>query len=147
MTNGDIMAETLSEAQVGRLRALLDTILPASGDGRMPSAADLDFLSYLGEQARDFLPALAQIVDDLAGDFGGRPLAQRVELIEDFSRRDPDAFAGLLMRVYDCYYQDDRVRELIGARPVPPFPRGNTIPAGDLSGLDSVAARGKRYRR
>ena len=42
-------AHALSEAHNRRLPALLDTILPASEDGTMPSAAELDFVSFLRE--------------------------------------------------------------------------------------------------
>jgi hypothetical protein len=52
-----------------------------------------------------------------------------------------------VFRVYDSYCQADRVRTAIGARPGPPFPGGHTIPAGDLSSLEAVKARGKGYRR
>ena len=57
------------------------------------------------------------------------------------------AFRSLLFRVYDSYYQDAGVCAAIGARPGPPFPNGHSIPAGDLSSLEAVKARGKGYRR
>lgn len=142
----DAMTETLNDARRERLAALLDTILPASDDGRMPSAAQLDFAAYLAAQAHDFLAVLTGLLDRL-GDFAGQPLPARVAAVEAIAADDPAAFESLLMRVYDCYYQDDRVRKLIGAEPGPPFPRGNVIPQGDLSGLEAVAQRSRGYRR
>ena len=40
-----------------------------------------------------------------------------------------------------------RVLEGIGVGSGPPFPRGNTLEAGDLSLLDPVIAHSKTYRR
>jgi hypothetical protein len=46
-----------------------------------------------------------------------------------------------------CYYRDDRVLTGIGSHAGPPFPRGNEVPEGDLSLLDSVQASSKSYRK
>jgi hypothetical protein len=147
MTNDPMTAQSLDEAQRHVLSALLDTILPASEDGRMPSAAELDFAAYLSGQASGFLATLPGILDRFDNAFAGQALPARVAAVEAFARDDAPAFDALLVRVYDCYYQDDRVRALIGAVPAPPFPRGNTIPAGDLSGLAAVAERSLGFRR
>ncbi len=140
-------APELTEAQLGKLSALLDTILPASEDGRMPSAAELDFVSYMSDDAKNFAPVLPGLLDRLDAGFANQPIAGRVAALEAFAATDPQAFDDLLFRVYACYYQDDRVRRLIGSEPGPPFPRGNTIPAGDLSSLDAVVQRSPGYRR
>ena len=78
-----------------------------------------------------------------SSDLGG---GTRVALVQAYSQADAAAFRRLVFRVYDSYYQADRVRNAIGARPGPPFPGGHTIPAGDLSSLAAVQARGKGYR-
>lgn len=140
-------AVTLTQAQRRRLPALLDTILPASEDGTMPSAAEIDFLAYLDEQAPDFAAELVGILEKFDDGFPGLPLDRRVALVRSFSESDNPAFRRLVFRVYDSYYQTDRVRTAIGARPGPPFPGGHSIPAGDLSSLEAVKARGKGYRR
>ena len=113
----------------------------------MPSAADLDFTGYLAEQASDYLAILPGLLDLLEATFAEQSLPQRVAAVEAFASDDAPALDTLLMRVYDCYYQDDRVRTLIGADPGPPFPRGNVIPPGDLSGLEAVKQRSPGYRR
>ena len=140
-------ADGFTEAQRRRLSALLDTILPASADGVMPSAAGIDFPAYLAEQAPGFAAELVRALDGFDDGFPDLALDQRVALVQAFSERDVRGFRGLVFRVYDAYYQDDRVRRAIGARPGPPFPGGHTIPAGDLSSLAAVKARGKGYRR
>lgn len=138
---------TLTDAQHRRLAALLDTILPASDDGALPSAREIDFPAYLDEQAPEFRDALTQILERFDDGFAGLALDRRVDLVRGFAEADAPAFRGLVFRVYDAYYQDDRVRAAIGARPGPPFPGGHSIPAGDLSSLEAVKARGKGYRR
>lgn len=137
----------LNEPQQRKLVALLETILPGSEDGRMPSAAELDFTGYLTTDAADFARILPGILDQLDAGFADLPLSGRVTAVKAFEGNDPKTFDDLLFRIYACYYQDDRVRRLIGSEPGPPFPRGNTIPAGDLSSLDRVVERSDGYRK
>jgi hypothetical protein len=136
-----------TDAQLRRLAALQDTIVPASEDGSMPSAGGIDLLAYLRAQAPDYLAELPGILERFDDGFADLPLDVRVELVRGFSESDRPAFRGLVFRVYDAYYQDGRVRTAIGARPGAPFPGGHSIPAGDLSSLEAVKARGKGYRR
>ena len=136
-----------TEAERRRLAALQDTILPASDDGTLPSAAGIDLPAYLDEQAPEFADELRSILGHFDDGFPGLPLDRRVALVQAYSQADAAAFRRLVFRVYDSYYQADRVRLAIGARPGPPFPGGHTIPAGDLSSLAAVQARGKGYRR
>jgi hypothetical protein len=138
--------EALNGVPDHQLSALLDTILPASEDGAMPSAREMDFAAYLRDQAADFAAELKRISDQFDDGFADLPLAERVTRMRAFAESDAATFNGFVFRVYDCYYQDDRVRRLIGARPGPPFPGGNVIISGDLSSLEAVKARGKGYR-
>lgn len=148
MTNDETAPEQpLSEAQARRLPALLDTIMPASEDGAMPSASGLDFPAYVAEQAADFMPILAEILDRFDDEFSDCALPDRVALVQEYAATEAEAFKALLFRIYDCYYQDAGVRLLIGAVVSPPFPTGNTIDSGDWSTLDAVIAREKGYRR
>ena len=140
-------ALALNETQKSCLSALLDAIVPASSDGTMPSAGEMDFLSYLQAQAADFLPVLTGIVNQFDATFAERPLPARVALVQEFAHTEAQAFDSLVFRIYDCYYQTDRVRDLIGAQLGPPFPDGHDIPAGDLSSLEAVKSRAKGYRR
>ncbi|MEO1493380.1 MAG: hypothetical protein AAFV19_14595 [Pseudomonadota bacterium] len=143
----DTTTRTLTEAEQQILRAVLDTVVPASADGRMPSAAELDFSAYLAEQAAAFAASLPEFLAALPSDFASLGVAARSAALEEVAAADPASFDQLIFRVYDCYYQNDAVRLLIGGEPGPPFPRGNTIPQGDLSSLDAVIARSPGYRR
>lgn len=147
--NNDVIAtdQPFSAAQQATLSALLDTILPASDDGTMPSAAELDLPSYLREAAEEFIPVLAQIIEQFDEAFPSQHLTERHAIVEAFSSRELELFNTLLYHTYTCYYQNDRVLEGIGSAVGPPFPRGNTIKQGDLSLLDPVLQGSKTFRR
>jgi len=127
------------------LSALLDTLVPASDDRRMPSAADVDFLGHLERFEAEYLPQLAAVLRAFDAEFAQRDLTARVAEVGRFAQRDPAAFRQLIQRVYDCYYQNDRVRLAIGMTAGPPFPQGNALAAGDLSLLDPVIRDSERY--
>lgn len=136
----------LTADQRAVLSALLDALVPASADGAMPSAADVGFEGYLHTQAADFVPVLAGMLPRFDAAFAAMPLPQRCEQLAAFSADQPALFTALLTRVYDCYYQDDRVRRAIGVATGAPFPQGNTVEPGDLSLLDPVIRNAARHR-
>ncbi len=148
MTNKLIATDhPLTESQQHTLSALLDTILPASDDGEMPSAQELDFIGYLSEHAEDFIPTLVETLASFDDEFAGLSLAERYPLVTAFSRTQAAVFEELLFRIYSCYYQDDRVLAGIGLAAGAPFPRGNTIESGDLSLLNPVMQKPRTYRK
>ena len=65
---------------------------------------------------------------------------------------DPVAASGPIILLgrrawyVQCYYRDDRVMKAIGMERRPPFPLGFQVETGDLSLLEPVRARGKKYR-
>ncbi len=136
----------LSTAQQRTLAAVLDTLLPASADGRLPSAAEVNFDAYLLAQAPDALPALEAMLGQLGEAFVEHTPEARVEQMTAFSNAEPEAFQNLLTRVYDCYYQNDQVRSAIGMKTGAPFPQGNEVVSGDLSLLDPVIGDESRHR-
>ncbi len=135
----------LSERQQSLLAALLDALIPASKDGTMPSAADVDFKYYLSTQAADFVADLTSILGRLDPAFSDLSLGERCEQLTKFSANEPQAFQNLLSRVFDCYYQDDRVRSEIGVVTGAVFPQGNQIIPGDLALLDPVIENASRH--
>ena len=135
----------ISEQQQSLLTALLDTLIPASKDGTMPSAADVEFKYYLSTQAADFIADLTIILGQLDPVFADLSLSERCEELTEFSANEPQAFQNLLSRVYDCYYQDDRVRREIGVVTGAVFPQGNQLIPGDLTLLDPVIENATRH--
>jgi hypothetical protein len=133
-------------SQRALLAALLDTLVPASDDGEMPSAADVGFDAYLLAQAESFIPTLESALENFAPSFAACSLAERCEHVGAFAADSPELFRSLLTRVYDCYYQHDRVRARIGVVTGAPFPQGNVVVQGDLSLLDPVIANSARHR-
>jgi hypothetical protein len=138
--------QALSEGQRRILSALLDTLVPASEDGEMPSAAEVGFEAYLQTQARDFVDALLDVLGSLDPTFAELSPGARHDRVTELSQARPAEFAGLLARVYDSYYQHDRVRERIGVVKGAVFPQGNDVAQGDLSLLDPVIANHERHR-
>ncbi len=137
----------LGASQQQILSALVDTILPGSEDGRTPSARKLDFIGYLQKKNEAFVALLIDIVDSFDTEFSTLSLTDRFPLVETFSNNQPESFKELLFHLYDCYYSDERVTEAIGMGKGAPFPRGNTVDAGDLALLDPVVAKPRTYRK
>ena len=144
----------LSEKQRLTLSSLLDVIIPGSDDGRMPSAGELDFVTYLRSWAPEFVPKIIEglkafeelCASRITEDFTALTRHERQSLAEELSRTQPGLFERLHRHTLSCYYQDERVLAGLGLEPGPPFPRGNTIERGDLSLLNPVRARPKFYR-
>ena len=134
--------------------AILDMIIPASGDGRFPSAAETDVLGYVAktdpkllETVRIELDRLNTMSEDLHGlVFGDAHETVRQELLDEIRGKEPHFLRGLALQTVTLYYQDDRVMEAIGMEARPPIPKGYEVVAGDLSLLDPVRARGQVYR-
>ena len=130
-----------------RLHALLDTIVPASEDGAMPSAASVDFDSYLAGEGASSIPLVQSMLARLDAGFAEASASVRHAILVELERDNPTDFSALVFHVYNCYYQNRRVREAIGVVPGALFPNGATIEANDLSLLDPVLAGSHQYRR
>ena len=156
MSSNEIIGSdaVLDSDQQGTFGAILDMIIPASGDGRFPSAAETDVLGYVAktdpkllETVRIELDRLNTMSENLHGlVFGDAHETVRQELLDEIRGKEPQFLRGLALQTVTCYYQDDRVMEAIGMEARPPFPKGYEVVAGDLSLLDPVRARGQVYR-
>ncbi len=156
MSSDDIIGSdaTLNSAQQRTFVAILDMIIPASDDGRFPSAADMDVLGYIAktdpqllDTVRTELDRLNAVSEDLYGVvFGDAGETHRQGLLDEKRGVEPQFLGGLALQTVTLYYQDDRVMEAIGMEARPPFPKGYEVVAGDLSLLDPGRARGQVYR-
>ena len=84
MTSHEIIGSdgALTAAQRATLRVVLDMIIPASEDGRFPSAADIDVLDHIRESGSQLLPALREDLgrlDRLAAERSGSAFARLTE--------------------------------------------------------------------
>ena len=136
----------LTDAQRAALPALLETIIPESDDGEMPSASEMAFDAYLVTQGKGSVPMLQAVLDQLGAGFADLSPEERHARVTELQKEQLALFAGLLACVYDCYYQDDRVREKIGMVRGPVFPQGNEVAQGDLSLLDPVIENADAFR-
>lgn len=143
----------LSPADRRVLAGVLDALIPPSEDGRMPGAGATGVTAHV-EGVLGTLPDLrAMVVDGLheldvqARAQHGRPFvecsdAERTALVAT------QGFAyALIPHTYVGYYQQDAVLEAIGMEARPPHPKGYTIVENDLSLLEPVKQRSKRYRQ
>jgi hypothetical protein len=140
----------LSDDDRATLAAVLDELLPASDDGRMPGAGALGLAGWVEQSARDrselegFLaPTLAALA---ALGFAALERGARLALLKELEQASPGPFRALLVVTYGGYYQHPRVVEALGLEPRPPFPRGYAVPPSDPELLEAVRKRSPFYR-
>ncbi len=128
--------------------ALLDQIIPASADGKVPGAGQLGVAGFVLRTAGDD-PALHQMLDRAqalteAGNPLDAALVQRLEA--DF----PQAFTTLQRLTYMGYYSRADVRPLFGLSALPVHPKGYDVPEESPELLEAltapVKARGGIFR-
>lgn len=136
------------------LRAVLDMLVPASADGRMPGAGAMPQVLRHVENLLAQLPALADGLDLLQDEattrygtaFATLDETGRSALLDEFAARDPAVLQRLGLEAVTCYYQQDGVIEGLGLEARAPYPTGYQVLAGDLTLLRPVIARGRIYR-
>ncbi len=167
MTDPDDIIGTdspVSAVQRATLDAVLNIIVPASEDGRLPSAVEVGVLDHIrdaaagdavaGAPAHDLIDTLREELDRLddqartqfGGAFAELAADDQETLVDNIRSNDPRFMSGLAMVTVTCYYQHDRVLEALGMEARAPYPQGYEVLSGDLSLLDPVIQRGKRYR-
>ena len=133
------------------LASVLDEIIP-SGDGKLPAAGQLGVASYIDEALQNTPDLKSMIVQGLADldnaarrrnaqGFAALPREDKLQLLNE------QAFVlPLTFHAYVGYYQHARVIEALGLEPRPPHPKGYQMEPNDLTLLDAVRRRPKRYR-
>lgn len=134
------------------MQAVLDLVIPPSGDGRMPGAGALGITADIaarleadpmfGPSIQSGLQAVREAA--LARDAGGfarlQPAAQR-EIVDALAASHPMLMLGVIVHVYQAYYQHPRVLEGLGVPPRPPFPEGYGLEDTDPGLLAALQAR------
>ena len=150
-------AVRLAPPERRRLRAAMDTIVPA--EGQMPAASAVGGVSYLeGMAARDaafrtLLTDGLRALDARAQEIGRRGFAestaaQQAEHMAHVEKTDaPSGFvAGLRDAVYEGYYSNPRVWKLVGYRFRSGPRRTATLEPFDPQRVARVRAMARLYR-
>jgi hypothetical protein len=139
------------------LATLLDEIVPARDDGRLPGAGALGLAPHVAsavEAKPELGPVLAQGLAALEGLVRARGAAgladlaraDRLAALAELGAEAPAFLPTLTFLSYVSYYQDPRVLAALGHEPRPPFPKGYELPPGDFALLDPVRRRDPFYR-
>lgn len=137
------------------LDAVLDTLIPASEDGRMPSAGRLELGEMIREANGAFWPSTLEGLMALdeearqkgAAGFNALSPLERREVLALSEESHPTLLPGLVFHTYSAYYRHPQVLEALGLEARPPFPKGFEIEEGDPSLLEPVQRRAPFYRK
>ena len=149
-----------SEDQGRLLTGLLDVIVPASADGRVPAAGALGIADFLVSKAsadpalavslREVLSHAAALAEARGANFDDLDAAGRIAVVEALEREAADAFTALLWHTYMGYYSRADIRPHFGLSDRPTQPEGYELPEDDPDELADmlapVRARGRCYR-
>lgn len=137
------------------LTAVIDEIIPA-GEG-MPSASEAGVVRYF-RQIVDQLPDLTESLggaleaveneshERFESPFLDLSESERVEVLEQLATAGPAIFGGLSTLVYEAYYVQPTVWELIGYEPYPTGEAGPVMDPFDEAALDRVRSMPPSYR-
>ncbi len=153
----DTTSTGFSDHQRRVLARVLDEIIPPRDGGRFPGAGELGVASYVDQALRNAPVLRAMIAEGLTAldelakqqhDCAFAALATQTQSqVLSALASSAQAFPPvLLLHAYAGYYQDGRVLQALGLEPRPPHPHGYTMEPNDLSLLEPVRQRPKRYR-
>jgi hypothetical protein len=146
-----------SAHELATLAAVLDQVIPPSGDGRLPGAGFLAHGARVDGVIR-LLPGLdlglvggLTACDEQArvrgvADYVALGEADRLAVLNDVAAADPGFVPSLMFLAYTTYYVEEGVIAALDLEPRPPHPKGFAMPENDLTLLDPVRARGKLWR-
>jgi gluconate 2-dehydrogenase subunit 3-like protein len=152
------MSDPFTAEHAGMLPTLLDTLVPASADGRLPSAGSLDLAGHIA-RTMERMPVLRPAVEyglgvladrareQHAGGWSALSPAERTAVVAAFAADDQFFLPAFLFLVYAGYYTHPRVVAALGLEARPPHPQGYAMPPDDFGLLDPVRRRGKMYRQ
>jgi hypothetical protein len=150
----------MSEFDRTVLVRLLDEIIPASTDGRFPSAVSLPVVEFLAEQtdaSRDFaklmkhgLEVARHLLESRNAPVQDRRREDGLRWATSVERREPAFFSTLVRLTYMAYYTHPSIPPLLGLSSEPPHPGGYEVPAEGAEELEElvkpVTGRGPCYR-
>jgi hypothetical protein len=137
------------------LDTLLDVVVPASDDGRLPGAGALGLTAHVMrtvEQTPMVGPVVAYGLSALgelaatrnAEGWTGLSPDERADVLREFTATDQFFLPAFLFLAYSGYYQHPRVIEALGLEARAPHPVGYEMDDGDFGLLDAVRRRGPK---
>jgi hypothetical protein len=139
--------DSLSEAEIGALREIAGTMVPADAGLGVPGADDPAILADIAKSVGRDLPLVRKAIAEItAKSFASLDRDRREALINDMyaSRAAPIMALGRV--ILGAYYRDDRVLLALRQEARAPFPKGYTLEQGDWSLLDAVRKRPPLWR-
>lgn len=142
-------------AERAALDVLMDRLIPASPDGRMPAARTLglyDNVATMRATDRKLLGEGLAELDRRATAAHGVPFARldagKAQGIVDAVRKEGLAFVQTFVtQTVGRYVSHPAVMPLLGLEARPLWPTGNVVAEGDWTLLDAVRRREKIYRK
>ena len=144
-----------SEQQRTLLNAVLDLIVPASGNlpggGELRVAEHVEGVAGLSQRKRRlFSEGLKSIevtsVQGHSSEFAELSDEDKVGVLRQVESQHPDFFSALVNQTYAGYYTNPKALRAKGLSLRPPQPQGYELDEFDMSLLDNVRKRGKVYR-
>lgn len=144
-----------SDAQRAALDALMDLLIPASPDGRMPAARTLNLYKDVANmRAGDLalfdegLAGLDRRATELHGTTIARLPHEQAKSLVDALRDQRSPFVqSFVAQTVARYVAHPAVMPLLGLEARPMWPQGNVVAEGDWALLDVVKQREKFYRK
>jgi len=143
------------EAERAALDVLMDLLIPASADGRMPAARSLrlyDNIATMRSRERTILGEGLAELDQRALADHGVSFAQldqaQAKALVDAMRAEGSVFVQTFVaQTVGRYVSHPSVMPLLGLEVRPLWPQGNLVAEGDWSLLEVVREREKFYRK
>ena len=146
---------SFNDAQMTTLNVLIELLIPASADGRMPSAKSLNLYANVADLPTQdralFESGLAAIEarsqSSYSLDFSELSVEQAKALVDRLRGEGSAFIQSFMTQTAGRYLADDGVMILLGLEARPPWPKGNQVIEGDWTLLDSVRGMPKIYRQ
>lgn len=145
----------LSEQQREVLTAVLDRLIPPQdevpGAGAAGIASHVEGMAGIAPKSRAILIDGLKAIEAASGRSHRRGFvslsdAQKVDVLREVEAQHTRFFGALIQESYAGYYSNPAVLAAKGLPVSAPQPNGYEIESFDASLLDSVRARGKKYR-
>ena len=129
------------------LVAVLDEIIPASADGRLPGAGFTVAAGLLlVNVGLGYLTLDRSAATRGRGCFADLSAEERRGVLEEVAVADPGFVPTLMFLAYVSYYADRGVLEGLRFEARPPHPLGHAMAPNDPSLLEPVRSRGRLWR-